>query len=94
MVVFIQRVGKFKMTVEFILLVVSLLLIKFKSIWFIYIVLLVLTVYFQVQSINAYINQKNKKEQKIKINKESKGKIKLLFDEFMYYLLNPVKIIK
>lgn len=92
-----ERVGKFKMTLEFVLLIISLLMIKIKSLCYIYIVLLILTVYFQIQSINAYINQKNKKKQAYKIDytgKSSKEKIKLLLSEFTHYLIHPVKIIK
>lgn len=92
-----ERFGKFKMTAEFVLLIISLIMIKLRFLWYIYIVLLVLTVYFQIQCINAYINQMNNKKQGLEIDyskKNTKQKIKLLFSEFKYYLLNPVKIIK
>ena len=95
-----ERVGKFKMTFEFMLLIISLLSIKIKYFWYLFIVLLTLTIYFQIQCINAYINQMNNKKQKLIIEeKDYKGKsisekTKLLLSELKYYLLNPVKIIK
>lgn len=95
-----ERVGKFKMTFEFLTLIFALLSIKFKKVYYIFLVLLVLTIYFGVQAINAYINQLNNKKQKLIITeKDYKGKsniekTKLLLKEFKYYLLNPVKIIK
>lgn len=95
--VYTERVGKFKMTFEFMSLISSLITIKIKSFWYIFIVLLVLTVYFQIQCINAYINQKNNKKQGLEIDyagKSTSDKAKLLLKEFKYYLLNPVKIIK
>lgn len=95
--VYTERVGKFKMTFEFMLLISSLISIKIKSLWYIFIVLLVLTVYFQIQCINAYINQKNNKKQGLEVDytgKTTTQKVKLLLKEFKYYLFNPVKIIK
>lgn len=92
-----ERVGKFKMTLEFILLITSLIMIKIKHLWYLYVVMLVLTVYFQLQCINAYINQKNNKKQGLEIDytgKSFKEKSKLLLYEFKYYLIHPVKIIK
>lgn len=95
-----ERVGKFKMTFEFILLIVSLILVEIKYFWYLYIVLLILTVYFQIQCINAYVNQKNKKELRHIIvyedyvGKTNSQKVGLLFKELKYYLFNPVKIIK
>lgn len=95
-----ERVGKFKMTFEFLTLISALFSIRIKKMYFVYIILLILTLYFGVQSINAYINQLNNKKQKLIITeKDYKGKnyiekIKLLLREFKYYLLNPVKIIK
>lgn len=92
-----ERVGKFKMTFEFILLIVSLITIKIKYFGYLYIVLLILTMYFQIQSINAYINQMNNKKSGLEIEYKGKkiiDKIKLLFKEFKYYLIHPVKIIK
>lgn len=94
------RVGKFKMTFEFVLLITALFYIKFSFLWVVFILLFIFTVYFQIQCINAYINQLHNKKVKLIIDeKDYKGKkvsqkIKLLFSEFKYYLLNPVKIIK
>ena len=92
-----ERVGKFKMTFEFVLLIVSLLTIKFKAFWYLYIILFILTVYLQIQSINAYINQKNNKKSGKEVNytgKSAKEKARLLLSELKYYLIHPVKIIK
>lgn len=92
-----ERVGKFKMAFEFILLIVSLITIKIKYFGYLYIVLLILTLYFQIQSINAYINQMNNKKSGLEIEYKGKkivDKIKFLFKEFKYYLIHPVKIIK
>lgn len=92
-----ERVGKFKMTFEFILLIVSLILIKIKNVWWLYLILLIITVYFELQCINAYINQKNNKKSGLEVDyngKSIKEKFKLLLSEFKYYLIHPVKIIK
>lgn len=92
-----ERVGKFKMTFEFILLIVSLLEIKYKFMIYPFFLLFFLTVYFQIECINAYINQKNKKEDSYVIDYQNKSvieKTKLLFEEFIHYLLHPVKIKK
>lgn len=94
------RVGKFKMTFEFLTLLSALIGIKIKKFYYLFFITLIFTIYFGIQSINAYINQKNNKEQKLIIDeKDYKGKnylqkTKLLLKEFKYYLLNPVKIIK
>lgn len=94
------RVGKFKMTFEFLTLIVALLAIKIKKLYYLFMLLLILTIYFGIQSINAYINQKNNKKEKLIIDekdyngKSSIRKVKLLLQEFKYYLLNPVKVIK
>jgi len=98
--VYTERVGKFKMTFEFILLIMSLLSIKIKKLYYLLGALLILTLYFGLQSINAYINQLNNKKQELIIDeKDYKGKnsiekTKLLIKEFKYYLFHPVKIIK
>ena len=92
-----ERVGKFKMTFEFILLILSLIMIKIKYLMYLYIVLFVFTIYFQIQCINAYINQGNNKKSGLEVDYAGKTfgeKAKLLFNEFKYYLVNPVKIIK
>lgn len=94
------RVGKFKMTLEFLTLILSLLTLKIKELYYVFVSLLILTLYFGVQSINAYINKLNNKKQKLEIDENDyKGKsnikkIKLLLKEFKYYLLHPVRIIK
>ena len=94
------RVGKFKMTFEFLTLISALLGVKIKEFYYLFFILLVFTIYFGIQSINAYINQKNNKDQKLIIDendyREKKyiEKAKLLLKEFKYYLLNPVKVIK
>jgi len=92
-----ERVGKIKTTIEFTMMIVALLLIRIKIMYIIFIPLLILTIYFQVQCINAYINQLNSKTKEIIVDfkgKKTKEKIRLLLEEFKYYLLNPVKIIK
>lgn len=95
--IYTQRVGKFKMTFEFMLLIVSLLTIEINYFWYLFIIFFVFTLYFQIQTINAYINLKNHKKQEFNVDyngKSVKEKIKLLFKEFKYYLFNPVRIIK
>lgn len=95
-----ERVGKFKMTFEFLTLIVSLLVIKIKQLYYVFVLLLIFTIYFGIQAINAYINQLNNKKQKLIItekdykNKNIVEKTKLLLKEFTFYLLHPVKIIK
>ena len=95
-----ERVGKFKMTFEFLTLIISLLSIEIKELYYAFILLLILTIYFGIQAINAYINQLHNKEQKLIITEQNyKGKngfekTKLLLKEFLYYLLKPVRIIK
>ena len=95
-----ERVGKYKMTFEFLTLIFALLSIKIKKLYYVFILLLLLTIYFGIQAINAYINQLNNKKQKLIITeKDYKGKsvvekTKLLLKEFTYYLLHPVRIIK
>ena len=95
-----ERVGKFKMTFEFLTLIIALLTIKIKELYYVFVVFLILTLYFGIQTINAYINQLNNKKQELIIDeKDYKGKnsiekTKLLIKEFKYYLFHPVKIIK
>ena len=94
------RVGKFKMTFEFLCLITALLSIKIKKLYYLFLLLLIFTIYFGIQSINAYINTKNNKKQKLILDeKDYKGKtnvdkVKLLLKELKYYLIHPVKIIK
>lgn len=94
------RVGKFKMTFEFLTLMLALLSIELKELNYIFIPLLIITLYFGIQSINAYINQMNNKKEKLKIDekdyegKSVREKTKLLLKEFTHYLLHPIIIIK
>lgn len=92
-----ERVGKFKMTFEFILLIISLIMIKYKNLWYIYVILLILTIYYQIQCIFAYINQRNNKKYGLELDYTNKFvfmKSKMLIKEGIYYLLHPVRIIK
>lgn len=94
--VYTERVGKIKMNVEIVTLIVALLLIKYSILYYVFILCLVLTIYFQVQSIFAYINQKNSKSTEIVVSfkgKKIKERIYLLGKEFINYLIHPVKII-
>ena len=95
--VFTERVGKFKTTLLIITLLVALLSIKIKIFNCIYIILLVLTTYFHIETICAYINQFHGKSKENIVS--FKGKkineiIKLLLKEFVQYIKNPIKIIK
>lgn len=95
--VYTERVGKIKMNVEIVTLIVALLLIKYSFLYYVFLLLLVLTIYFQIQSIFAYINQKNNKSTETIVSfkgKKIKERIKLLAEEFTHYLIHPVKIIK
>ena len=94
------RIGKFKMTFEFLTLITALLSININEIYYGFIPLLIITMYFGVQSVNAYVNKLHNKKYKVLItDKDFKGKrsldkAKLLLKEFKYYLLHPVRIIK
>ncbi len=95
--VFTERVGKFKTTLLIITLLVALLSIKIKIFNCLYIILLVLTTYFHIETICAYINQFHGKSKENIVS--FKGKkineiIKLLLKEFVQYIKNPIKIIK
>ena len=95
--VFTERVGKFKTTLLMIDLIIGVLAIKINYIIYPYIIFLLLTLYFQIQTIFAYINQfNNKSSEKIVSFKEKKIKEKIIFlvKEFIYYITNPVTIIK
>lgn len=95
-----ERVGKFKMTFEFLTLIFALFAIKEEKLYYVFILLLIFTLYFGIQTVNAYINKLNNKKQKLIITEvDYKGKsniekVKLLLQEFKFYLFNPVKIIK
>lgn len=92
-----ERVGKHKMNLEFLMLISSMISIKIKYFSVVFYIFLILTIYFQIQTIISYINQfHNKSKEKI-IDLKGKNiieKIKFLFNEFIFYLIHPVKIIK
>ena len=95
--VYTERVGKFKTTILFVMMIVSLLSIKIKGLYYVFLILLILNIYFEWQTINAYINQLRGKSKEVVVSFKGKRiyeKIELLIKEFIYYLLHPVKIIK
>lgn len=95
--VFTERVGKFKTTLLMIDLIIGVLAIKINYFIYSYIIFLLLTLYFQIQTIFAYINQlNNKSSEKIVSFKEKKINERIIFliKEFIYYIINPVIIIK
>ena len=95
--VFTERVGKFKTTLLIITLIAALLSIEIKIFNYLYIIFLVLTTYFHIETICAYINQLHGKSKENIVSfkgKKISEKIKLLLDEFMQYIKNPIKIIK
>ena len=93
--VFTERV--FKTTLLIITLIAALLSIEIKIFNYLYIIFLVLTTYFHIETICAYINQLHGKSKENIVSfkgKKISEKIKLLLDEFMQYIKNPIKIIK
>lgn len=95
--VFTERVGKFKTTLLMIDLIIGVLAIKINYFIYPYIIFLLLTLYFQIQTIFAYINQlNNKSSEKIVSFKEKKINERIIFliKEFICYIINPVIIIK
>ena len=95
--VFTERVGKFKTTLLMIDLIIGVLAIKINYFIYPYIIFLLLTLYFQIQTIFAYINQlNNKSSEKIVNFKEKKINERIIFliKEFICYVINPVTIIK
>lgn len=95
--VFTERVGKFKTTLLMIDLIIGIIAIKINYFVYPYIVFLILTLYFHFQTIFAYINQlNNKSSEKIVSFKGKKIKERVIFlvKEFIYYITNPVTIIK
>lgn len=95
--VFTERVGKFKTTLLMIDLIIGIITIKINYFIYPYIVFLLLTLYFQIQTIFAYINQlNNKSSEKIVSFKGKKIKERIIFliKEFICYVINPVTIIK
>lgn len=95
--VFTERVGKFKTTLLMIDLIIGIIAIKINYFIYPYIVFLILTLYFHIQTIFAYINQfNNKSSEKIVSFKGKKIKERIIFliKEFICYVINPVTIIK
>ena len=95
--VFTERVGKFKTTLLMIDLIIGVIAIEINYFIYPYIIFLMLTLYFHFQTISAYINQLNNKSSgKVVIFKEKKIKERIIFlvKEFIYYITNPVTIIK
>lgn len=95
--VFTERVGKFKTTLLIITLLVALLSIEIKIFNYLYIILLVVTTYFHIETICAYINQLHGKSKENIVSfkgKKISERIKLLLEEFVQYIKNPIKIIK
>ena len=71
--------------------------IKIKYFSIVFYIFLILTIYFQVQSIFSYVNQLHNKSEEERIDLNGKSliaKVKFLFEEFITYLIHPVKIIK
>lgn len=92
-----ERVGKHKMNLEFLMLIFSMISIKVKYFSVVFYIFLVLTIYFQIQTIISYINQFYNKTKEIIIDLKSKNiieKISFLFNEFISYLKHPIRIIK
>lgn len=93
--VFTERVGKFKTTLLMIDLILGIISIKTKVFIIPTIILLPLVLYFEVQTISSYINQLNNKSKEQIISfkgKKVNEKIKLLLEEFIYYIKKPVII--
>ena len=93
--VFTERVGKFKTTLLMIDLILGIISIKTKVFIIPTIILLPLVLYFEVQTISSYINQLNNKSKEQIISfkgKKVNEKIKLLLEEFIYYIKRPVII--
>ena len=93
--VFTERVGKFKTTLLIIDLILGIISIKIKEIIYPHIIILLLVLYFEFQTVFAYINQlNNKSKEKIVSFKEKNviERIKLLLEEFTYYIKKPITI--
>ena len=93
--VFTERVGKFKTTLFMITLILGIISIKIYSFMYPYIVFLVLTIYFHIETIFAYINQYNGNSSEKKVSFKGKSiieRIRLLLKEFIYYIVEPIKI--
>ena len=95
--VFTERVGKHKTTLLMLTLILGVLTIKINSLKYMYILFLLLTTYFHIQTIIAYINQLNNKSNKIVLDlkdKKIQEKIIILSKEFIQFMIKPIKIIK
>ena len=93
--VFTERVGKFKTTLFMITLILGIISIKIYSFMYPYIVFLVLTIYFHIETIFDYINQYNGNSSEKKVSFKGKSiieRIRLLLKEFIYYIVKPIKI--
>ena len=95
--VFTERVGKHKTTLLMLTLILGVLTIKINNLKYMYILFLLLTTYFHIQTIIAYINQLNNKSNKIVLDlkdKKIQEKIIILSKEFIQFIIKPIKIIK
>ena len=93
--VFTERVGKFKTTLLIIDLILGIISIKIKEIIYPHITILLLVLYFEFQTVFAYINQLNNKSKEKIVSFKGKNvieRIKLLLKEFIYYIKKPITI--
>ncbi len=93
--VFTERVGKFKTTLLIIDLILGIISIKIKEIIYPHIIVLLLVLYFEFQTVFAYINQLNNKSKEKIVSFKGKSiieRIKLLLKEFIYYIKKPITI--
>lgn len=91
--VFTERVGKFKTTLLMINLISGVISIKIKIFTYVFIIILPLVLYFEMQTIFAYINQLHNKSKEVVINNTDKKineRIKILLQEFIYYIKKPI----
>ena len=93
--VFTERVGKFKTTLLITDLILGIISIKIKEIIYPHIIILLLVLYFEFQTVFAYINQLNNKSKEKIVSFKGKNvieRIKLLLEEFIYYIKKPITI--
>ena len=93
--VFTERVGKYKTTLLIIDLILGIISIKIKEIIYPHIIILLLVLYFEFQTVFAYINQLNNKSKEKIVSFKGKSvieRIKLLLKEFIYYIKKPITI--
>lgn len=93
--VFTERVGKYKTTLLTIDLILGIISIKIKEIIYPHIIILLLVLYFEFQTVFAYINQLNNKSKEKIVSFKGKNvieRIKLLLKEFIYYIKKPITI--